>query len=561
MRKALILTAAIVAAVVLLLLITRPPAPAVTTSAAPGDIGQRTIAGAYHVHTAASDGTGTRQKIAQAAADAGLRFVVFTDHGDGTRAPTPPEYIGTVLCLDGVEISTNGGHYVALDMRTSPFPLGGEPSAVVEDVRRLGGFGIAAHPGSQKEGLAWRDWSLTFDGLEWLSADSEWRDEPKRALTRAALYYPFRPAGALASLLDRPVTLLSRWDSLSSVRPVVGLAAHDAHGGLMSRDDDASQRPVLGSVPSYLASFKTFAVRAVLPAALTGVAADDGRAVLDAIRRGRVFTAIDAIATPAWLDFRADRADTPAMMGDALVFEQDVRLSVRTGLPPGGLLIMVCGGRAVAESSTGNLTLPVSTPGACRPEVRMPGAPGDPPVPWLVGNPIYLLPAVAEPVGTEPLVETVLALNEADWLVEKEPTSTMTLVKSGGGFAADYQLGSGAPASQYVAAVAGLQPPLPPYERLLFTVSANAPMRLSVQLRFGGEERWVHSVYVEPDPRRISLRVSDFVPVDRISTAAPDFRQASSLLFVIDLTNSYTGTAGKIEISDVAFGRPLPLGR
>jgi hypothetical protein len=561
MRKALILTAAIVAAVVLLLLITRPPAPAVTTGAAPADIGQRTIAGAYHVHTTASDGTGTREAIARAAADAGLRFVVFTDHGDGTRVPTPPQYIGTVLCLDGIEISTNGGHYVALDMRTSPFPLGGEPSAVVEDVRRLGGFGIAAHPGSLKEGLAWRDWSLTFDGLEWLSADSEWRDEPRRALTRAALYYPFRPAGALATLLDRPVTLLSRWDSLSSVRPVVGLAAHDAHGGLMARDDGAPERPLVGSIPSYRASFRTFAVRAVLPAALTGVAADDGRAVLDAIRRGRVFTAIDAIATPAWLDFRADRADTPAMMGDALVFEPDVRLSVRTGLPPGGLLVMVCGGKAVAESSTGGMSLPVSSPGACRPEVRMPGAPGDPPVPWLVGNPIYLLPAVAEPVGAEPLVETALALTDADWLVEKDPASTMTILRNAGGFVAEYQLGDGRRASQYVATVAGLQPPLPPFERLLFTTSAAAPMRLSVQLRFAGGERWVHSVYVEPDPRRVSLRVADFMPVDRTSTAPPDFRQASSLLFVVDLTNANLGTAGKIEISDVAFGRPLPLGR
>ncbi len=172
-----------------------------------------------------------RQEIARAAAQAGLRFVIFTDHGDGTRPPNPPEYIDNVLCLDGVEISTNGGHYVALDMRTSPFPLGGEASAVVEDVRRLGGFGIAAHPASLKDGLTWTDWSLTFDGLEWLNADSEWRDEARRQLAGAAIYYPFRPAGVLASLLDRPAALLARWDSLASVRPVVGLAAHDAHGG------------------------------------------------------------------------------------------------------------------------------------------------------------------------------------------------------------------------------------------------------------------------------------------------------------------------------------------
>src|SRR5262245_33518709 len=116
MRKALTLTAAIAAAVVLFLLVTRPPAPAITAPAAPADIGRRTIRGAYHVHTTTSDGNAGRHEIAQAAARAGLRFVIFTDHGDGTRAPVPPEYVGTVLCLDGVEISTNGGHSVALDM-------------------------------------------------------------------------------------------------------------------------------------------------------------------------------------------------------------------------------------------------------------------------------------------------------------------------------------------------------------------------------------------------------------------------------------------------------------
>ena len=44
------------------------------------------------------------------------KFVVFTDHGDATRTPDPPAYRSGVLCLDGVEISTNGGHYIALDL-------------------------------------------------------------------------------------------------------------------------------------------------------------------------------------------------------------------------------------------------------------------------------------------------------------------------------------------------------------------------------------------------------------------------------------------------------------
>ena len=37
-----------------------------------------------------SDGRGTPEQIAHAAARAGLKFVVITDHGDATRTPDPP---------------------------------------------------------------------------------------------------------------------------------------------------------------------------------------------------------------------------------------------------------------------------------------------------------------------------------------------------------------------------------------------------------------------------------------------------------------------------------------
>ena len=65
----------------------------------------------------------------------------MTDHGDATRQPSPA-YINGVLCIDAVEISTNGGHVMALDMPAAPYPLGGEAAAVVEDVLRLGGMPV-----------------------------------------------------------------------------------------------------------------------------------------------------------------------------------------------------------------------------------------------------------------------------------------------------------------------------------------------------------------------------------------------------------------------------------
>ena len=94
------------------------------------------VAGVFHIHSSRSDGTGTPDEIAAAAARAGLQFIVLTDHGDGTRQPDPPKYRRGVLCLDAVEISTADGHYIAVGIPKVPYPLAGEGRDVVEDVKR-----------------------------------------------------------------------------------------------------------------------------------------------------------------------------------------------------------------------------------------------------------------------------------------------------------------------------------------------------------------------------------------------------------------------------------------
>src|SRR5712664_2369664 len=164
MKRWMIGTAALVAAVAVFVALTIPPRRLALAEAV-----DWTIPGIIHVHTNRSDGLSGPDEIAAAAARAGLRFVVFTDHGDGTRRPDPPQYRSGVLCLDGVEISTSGGHYVVIDMPASPYPLAGDPRDVVEDVRRMGGFGIAAHPDSPKPELRWRDCTIPVDGLELLN--------------------------------------------------------------------------------------------------------------------------------------------------------------------------------------------------------------------------------------------------------------------------------------------------------------------------------------------------------------------------------------------------------
>ena len=78
-------------------------------------------------------------------------------------------------------------------MPASPYPLGGEPRDVIEDVHRLGGFGVAAHPDSPKPELQWREWTAPFDGIEIVNPDTSWRVhlrepqwQPKLRLARCA---------------------------------------------------------------------------------------------------------------------------------------------------------------------------------------------------------------------------------------------------------------------------------------------------------------------------------------------------------------------------------------
>src|SRR5436309_12998804 len=100
-----------------------PPAPERLDTQGWSDLAARTAPGAYHIHTARSDGVGDKRDVARAAARAGLTFVILTNHGDATRPPDPPAYLEGVLCLDAVEISTDDGHYVAIDMPRAPYPL------------------------------------------------------------------------------------------------------------------------------------------------------------------------------------------------------------------------------------------------------------------------------------------------------------------------------------------------------------------------------------------------------------------------------------------------------
>lgn len=561
--RAQIRAAVVIGACGVLALLTLPAARSDFIPSQPPQGAAPVLAGAFHVHTNRSGGSASVEDVAAAAADAGLAFVIFAEHGDATRPLEPPRYHAGVLCLDGVEISTTGGHYIALGLNRAPYPLAGAPYAVAEDVARLGGFGVIAHPSSPKPELRWRDWGVASDGLEWLNGDTQWRDESIPRLAAAMVHYPVRPVATLGSLLDRPLESLLRWDALTQRRRVVALAGIDAHGAIPLPIGADARLPVL-PIPSYEQAFRSFAVRVSMDEAMSGDPVVDGGRLLEAIRAGRVFSGIDALAVPGIFEFTAESGGVVARMGDRLEARGAVEVRVRADVPPRGEIHLYRDGYLVDRSSRRELRYVEAVPlGVFRAEVVLSGAPGDPAVPWIVSNPIYvgLLPPTetGDPAAGRSVAIFTDEGSAEGWTIEHEAESLAAVDSTesvdGQELAFRYALSGEEGANPFAAAVWEGVTGLGAYQWLRLRVRADKPQRLSIQLRDSAGEpadRWQHSVYADGEGREVIVRFRDLAPVGETRSPQPDLEaEGLALLFVVDTVNTPAGSAGVIWLDDI----------
>lgn len=574
-KKLLLATAALVAAVAVFIAFSLPPRRVTLAPVADGS-----IPGVIHIHSTRSDGSSGPDEIAAAAARAGLKFIVFTDHGDATRVPDPPTYRSGVLCLDGVEISTSGGHYVALDMRASPYPLAGEPRDVVEDVRRLGGFGIAAHPDSPKPELRWKEWTAPFDAIELLNPDTSWRvwaeqartGDPaagnarwpaRRHLIEALASYPFRSPETIARLA-RPVGgILYQWAAVAARRRVVTIAGIDAHAKIDLAGEPEYSRYAL-PIPGYEASFRSISVHVASDRALTGDAHADASTIVRAIRNGHLYVAVDGLATPPAFEFTATNEYGTVHEGDELAVGTPVSLHVRSNAPP-GFTTTVWNGVTMLEGDRHDSDLTVnvaSGPGVYWVEIR---APGTEPITWLRSNPIYVRgpePAVRTPMRPPPVASRPLvaengatacrAEHDPHSLAEFEPSPVVA-----GELRFRFGLSGDADGRQVAALVCDVPEGVADWDRLAFSTRADRPMRVSVQLRAGdGEaagERWQRSVYVDTFDQERTVYFDDVMPVGVTHTFKPPPTMIRHVMLVVDRTNAKAGTSGRIWISRVVL--------
>jgi hypothetical protein len=575
-KKLLLVTAAFVAAVAVFIAFSLPPRRLTLAPVPDGS-----IPGIIHIHSTRSDGSSGPDDIAAAAARAGLKFIVFTDHGDATRAPDPPTYRSGVLCLDGVEISTSGGHYIAIDMRPSPYPLAGEPRDVVEDVRRLGGFGIAAHPDSPKPELRWKEWTAPFDGIELLNPDTSWRvwaeqaraGDPaaqnarwpaRRRLLEALASYPVRSAETIARLA-RPIGgVLHQWAAIAARRRVVTLAGIDAHAKIDVGGGDPENSRYSLPIPGYEASFRSLSIHVAPDRALTGKAPADAAMIVRAIRNGHLYVAVDGVATPPSFEFTATNDNGTVHEGDELASGTPVRLHVRSNAPA-GFTTTVWNGVAVvqADKHEPEFTLDVAADPAVY-WIEITSQHGGEPITWLRSNPIYVRgsesrirpPSRPPPAASRPFVDSAATNCHAEHDQRSAAAFEVSPVGTGE-MRFRFGLSGDTDGHEVAALVCDAPAGLAPYDRLAFTTRADHPMRISVQLRAGdgdaAGERWQRSVFVDTYDQERTVYFDDVMPVGSTHTFKPPLDMIRHVLFVVDRTNAKAAASGRVWIKGVAL--------
>jgi hypothetical protein len=346
--------------------------------------------GVIHVHTRASDGSGTVAEVMAAAEKDNLSFVAITDHNvamtESDLAEDPPD----LPIISGVEVSTNAGHFLALGIPASwAQPKTKDDRVLLAAARSIGALRILAHPFHPF--TPWTDWNTSdFDGMEIWNEDAAWRQNNIFDLVDALLLYGENDQLALVRLASTPEDNFAKWDELLRQRPVAGICAADTHARI---------RLGIGKdwrFPGYVPSLKVVREHVLLSPDAGGgnPALATASELIDALKGGHSFCGLDSLYPADGFSFHVSTTNRSAGPGDSLHWTGAARLQIST--PSGSSLPLIkvfLDGREIDEQETRTMDEPIIGPGRYRTEVflRQPGLSGFRRwTLWVFTNPIYV---------------------------------------------------------------------------------------------------------------------------------------------------------------------------
>jgi hypothetical protein len=348
--------------------------------------------GNIHIHTTLSDGTADHAQLAQIAREAGLDFLILTDHN--AYAGDRQGWYEGVLVLVGEEVHNpaqpQANHFLALNIAEDMAPYGEAPQALVTAVRERGGLGFIAHPYEHSGPFAhepeinWLNWEVQgYHGLEVWNYMSEFKSYLRDLPTSVLLaYWP------KLAIRGPYAETLARWDALLAQGPVYALGGTDAHATTYRLG------PLVRQVFSYAHLFRTVNTHLLLAEPWRNDAAHDAQLVYEALGHGRAFIAYDGLAPGKGFSFWAESRQGQHALGEAFIAQGAVRFRVQA--PARARLRLLHNGFCVAEKVGTALEYVSRAPGAYRVEAYRPYLLRQ--RTWILSNPILVQ---TQPKGPE----------------------------------------------------------------------------------------------------------------------------------------------------------------
>jgi hypothetical protein len=145
------------------------------------------------------------------------------------------------------------------------------------------------------------------------------------------------------------------------------------------------------------------------------------------------------------------------------------------------------------------------------------------------------------------------------WSAENDKTSLaavdLATLVDGSRLRFKYGLSGGAAIGQYAAAAVETRTGVAQSDAVAFSVRAENPMRISVQVRAevvnAPPERWERSVFVDTVEQPRAVRFDEMVPIGATHTPHPPVGDVRAIMFVVDTTNSKPGASSRIWLRDV----------
>ncbi len=330
-------------------------------------------AGAIHIHSVFSDGSGEVKDIVNFAGEAGLDFIILTDHNTLRALQEGLEgWYDKTLLLVGCEINDkeNKNHYLAFGINetiSTRLPA----SEIVKSVKESGGIGFIAHPHEKRSSMKehppypWTDWDVEgFDGIEIWNHMSEWME----GLTEENKYqYVVHP---LKSIVAPQKETLEVWDKLNQKRKVVGIGGADAH---------AHKLNVLGflevEIFPYKVLFKAIRTHVLLHEKLkAGSSAENlnksKKLIYEALKTGRCFISNFYIADASGFRYYADDNGKIYQMGDEVKLGSKLKLRAIQPAHGESEIILLRNGKIIDRIFSSDTEFVISKTGAYRVEVR-----------------------------------------------------------------------------------------------------------------------------------------------------------------------------------------------